>query len=103
MIWYHFVAYFFAGVFLANGVPHYVLGAAGRKFPSPFANPPGKGESSALLNVIWGLGNFSVGYLLLQVGTFTSGFTYSMLAFAVGILLMSIMLAKHFSSVYSSS
>ena len=102
MVWYHFIAYFFAGLFLANGIPHYVLGAAGRKFPTPFANPPGKGESSAMVNVMWGLANFTAGYLLLQVGSFSSGYTGAMLAFVLGILFMSFMLAKHFGSVYSA-
>ncbi len=101
MVWYHFIAYFFAGVFLTNGIPHYVLGSCGRKFPTPFANPPGKGESSAMANAMWGLANFATGYLLLQVGHFSSGFTGAMLAFVLGIFLMSIMLAKHFSSIYS--
>src|SRR3546814_20798444 len=41
------LTYFFAGAFLVNGVPHFVQGVSGRGFPSPFANPPGRGESSA--------------------------------------------------------
>ena len=35
--WYHYVATFFAGVFLANTIPHFVNGISGNLFPSPFA------------------------------------------------------------------
>src|SRR3546814_8484117 len=58
------LTYFFAGAFLVNGVPHFVQGVSGRGFPSPFANPPGQGESSAQTNVLWGAFNFVVGYAL---------------------------------------
>jgi hypothetical protein len=46
MHWYFFVAYFFGGAFLVNAVPHFVNGVSGRIFPTPFASPPGKGQSS---------------------------------------------------------
>ncbi|GAG09391.1 unnamed protein product, partial [marine sediment metagenome] len=49
MAWYAYLAYFFAGVFLANGVPHFVHGISGKKFQSPFASPPAVGESSPLV------------------------------------------------------
>jgi len=51
--WYDYLAHFFAGSFLANGVPHFVQGICGNKFQTPFASPRGVGESSALVNVIW--------------------------------------------------
>jgi hypothetical protein len=44
--WYFLVAYFFGGAFLVNAVPHFVNGVSGRRCPTPFASPPGKGESS---------------------------------------------------------
>jgi hypothetical protein len=72
MDWYVYVARFFAGVFLANAVPHFVSGIQGRRFPTPFASPPGRGESSPTLNVVWGTANAVVGYALLyHVGTFS--------------------------------
>jgi hypothetical protein len=52
MEWYVYLARFFAGAFLANAVPHFVSGMQGRPFPSPFASPPGKGDSSPTVNVI---------------------------------------------------
>ena len=50
MHWYNLIAAFFSGLFLANAVPHYVKGVCGDRFPTPFANPPGKGLSSAIVN-----------------------------------------------------
>lgn len=32
MRWYHYVAYFLGGAFLANAVPHFVAGVSGRAF-----------------------------------------------------------------------
>jgi hypothetical protein len=68
MKWYHYLACFFAGMFLSNAVPHFVNGISGDAFPSPFANPPGKGLSSPTVNVIWALFNILVGYLLFKAG-----------------------------------
>ena len=65
MAWYVYAAYFFGGVFMGNFVPHFVNGISGRKFPSPFAKPPGKGLSSPLSNVFWGLFNLLIAYLLI--------------------------------------
>jgi hypothetical protein len=45
MAWYAYVAWFFAGAFLTNAIPHIVQGICGNKFQSPFATPPGIGES----------------------------------------------------------
>ena len=33
--WYHFIAYFFGGAFLANTIPHLANGISGRPFQSP--------------------------------------------------------------------
>ena len=57
MAWYVYLAHFMGGVFLANAVPHVVNGISGRPFPSPFASPPGQGESSPVVNVVWGAFN----------------------------------------------
>ena len=71
MPWYQYVAYFFSGAFLVNAVPHFVTGLSGRRFPTPFASPPGKGESSSLVNFVWGSVNLVIGYLLVyHVGEF---------------------------------
>ena len=67
MAWYVYVAWFFAGVFLSNAIPHIVHGMSGNRFQTPFASPPGIGESSALINVIWGFVNLTIGGGLLDV------------------------------------
>jgi hypothetical protein len=63
--WYIYLLQFVAGVFLANGVPHFVQGISGHWFQSPFASPPGIGESSPVVNVLWGFLNLAVGFALL--------------------------------------
>jgi hypothetical protein len=67
MAWYVYIAWLFAGAFLANAIPHTVQGICGNRFQTPFASPRGVGESSAIVNVIWGLSNFAVGGGLLLV------------------------------------
>ncbi len=69
--WYHLIAYFFGGAFLANTIAHLVNGVSGSPFQSPFASPPGEGLSSAMVNVLWGMFNLVVGYVLVaRVGRF---------------------------------
>lgn len=94
--WYHYLAAFFAGAFLANAVPHYVSGVMGNPFPSPFADPPGKGLSSPLVNVFWGLSNLLVGYLLWRAGKMNSKTTARLLTAAIAFVAMSAMLALTF-------
>jgi hypothetical protein len=97
MEWYAYVAYFFAGAFLVNALPHFISGVTGRRFPSPFASPPGKGLSSPTVNVLWGSFNFAIGYLLVaRVGAFHIRQTSCILALGAGGLLMSIQLAQWF-------
>jgi hypothetical protein len=100
MLWYVTVAHFAAGAFLANGVPHFVHGISGSRFQSPFASPPGVGESSPVVNVIWGMVNFVAGYALLSgVGEFSAGLTLDALTAAMGALLAGIGLSLHFGRV----
>ncbi|MCA9840383.1 MAG: hypothetical protein KC422_25970 [Trueperaceae bacterium] len=94
-----YVAHFFAALFLVNGVPHFVQGVSGNRFQSPFAKPPGVGESSPESNVLWGSANFIVGSLLLNVVTFELGFNVHSLVFLVGALAMAFFLARYFGRV----
>jgi hypothetical protein len=97
MRWYHYVAYFLGGAFLANTVPHFVNGVSGNAFQSPFASPPGQGLSSSTINVLWGLFNLAVAYLLIcRVDSFNLRKTTHVLTLGTGVLLMSLMLARAF-------
>jgi small-conductance mechanosensitive channel len=91
MVWYNYIACFFAAMFLANAVPHFVYGICGDRFPTPFAKPPGKGLSSPTVNVLWALLNMVVGYFLFQVGRVSSGNTLTLAVFFMGIVFISIM------------
>ena len=101
MPWYDYLAYFFGGGFLANSLPHLVNGISGRKFQSPFAKPPGKGLSSSTVNVLWGLFNLAVSYLLLvHVGSFNlHSFIHVGLVLA-GMLALSVSMARHFGQFH---
>jgi hypothetical protein len=101
MRWYHYVAYFFGGAFLANTLPHLMNGISGHPFQSPFATPPGQGLSSASVNVLWGLFNLAVGYVLVcRVGTFELRKTRHVVVLGAGIVAMSLMLARAFGRFY---
>jgi hypothetical protein len=101
MRWYHYVAYFFGGAFLANAVPHFVNGVSGRPFQSPFASPPGEGLSSSTVNVLWGFFNLAVGYVLLsRVGHFELRQTKHAVLLGLGALAMAIMLSRAFGRFY---
>ena len=99
-----YIAHFFAAFFLVNGIPHFVQGVSGNSFQSPFASPPGVGESSAIVNVIWGFANFIIGYVLLfNFGDFLIGLNVDTFVTGAGALLTGIALGWHFQRVRNSS
>ena len=102
--WYHYVAFFFGGVFLANTLPHLVNGVSGSPFQSPFATPPGEGLSSATVNVGWAFFNLVIGYLLVcRVGTFELRKTSHVLALGAGLLAISLVGAHHFGRFHGGA
>ncbi len=101
MRWYHYIAYLFGGAFLANAIPHFVNGISGSPFQSPFAKPPGEGLSSSIVNVLWGMFNLVVAYLLVvRVGRFDLRNTSQVIVLGLGILSMALMLARHFGQFH---
>jgi hypothetical protein len=95
MEWTHYLAYFFGGAFLTNALPHLISGLMGRAFQSPFAKPPGEGLSSSTVNVLWGLFNLAVGYVLVcRVGNFDLRSTYHIVVLGLGVVVMSVMSAR---------
>jgi len=100
MAWYFYLLEFLAGAFLANGVPHFVQGISGHRFQSPFAKPPGVGESSPVVNVVWGFANLVAGALLLY--WFSPAGAHAWVGWTVaglGALGLGVQMASHFGKV----
>ncbi len=98
MIWPHYVACFFAGMFLTNVIPHFIHGVSGDRFPTPFANSPGRGLSSPTINVLWALFNLVIGYLLFQAGRISSDDRVSLVLFFAGVAGLGLFGSLHFPS-----
>ena len=94
-----FLSYFVGGAMLMNAVPHVVSGVTGRRFPSPFARPPGQGLSSATVNLLWGFANLVIALLVCRLGGFDLRDTRQAAALALGMLLVGLMLARYFGGL----
>jgi len=104
MAWYCFVLEFVSGLFLANGVPHFVQGVCGHRFQSPFASPPGVGESSPLSNALWGFINFVVAFVLLWFfGPQGSAAGIGWILVGLGVLVAAVWLSIYFGTLRSKS
>ena len=104
MSWLSLLACFCGGAFLANAVPHFVSGVRGEAFQSPFAKPPGKGLSSATVNVVWGTINLVVAWLLLaQVGSFDPHSPADAGAALAGLFVMGLCAARLFGQLHGGA
>ena len=104
MHWYYALAYFFGGAFLANSIPHLGCGISGRSFQTPFASPPGVGLSSSTVNVLWGLFNLAVAYVLVcRVGQFDLRNTLHALLLGAGMTVMAVTLGRSFGRFHGGS
>lgn len=65
-MWWTYLVAIPAAVLLANGVPHFTQGVAGKRFPTLFSGGPGT-EDTPLRNVLWGGGNLVAGGWLLSL------------------------------------
>jgi hypothetical protein len=100
--WYIYLLQFVAGLLLANGVPHFVQGISGRWFPMPFASPAGVGDSSPVVNVLWGFLNLAVGFaLLLEFAPKGAEVALEWALVGLGALLNALFLAQHFGRARS--
>ena len=97
--WYHYLAAFFAGIFLCNILPHFIHGITGKPFPTPFANPPGKGLSSPVLNVLWATINFGIGFSFLYFLKINRRQRSVWIAIAAGSIFMAFYLASYFGGL----
>ncbi len=79
--------YFIIGFLLGNGVPHFVFGAAGKIFRSPFGQ-----KSPPRTNILWGLSNIVVATIisagLIALNLYSN---YDMIALLIGFWLMMLM------------
>ncbi len=89
---------FLAGALLCNCIPHLATGLRGEAFPTPFADPPGKGLSSPLLNFLWGAANLSLGVWLLPMLDRAEP-RLGRVALAAGFVAIGCYLARHFGRV----
>lgn len=98
-----YVCYFFAGVFCCNCIPHLVSGLQGSAFPTPFAKPRGVGDSSPLVNFLWGLFSLVVALALLAYRPVAVGISAPFGLFVLGFIVLGVFTALHFGKVRSRS
>jgi hypothetical protein len=84
---------FLAGLFAANGVPHFVKGITGQSFQTPFGR-----QSSALVNVTWGWSNFVVAGVLLHFAHPRAHEYRAASLFMLAFLIMALLLAHGWMS-----
>lgn len=85
---------FVAGIFAANGVPHFVKGITGEHHQTPFKNP-----SSPIVNVLWGTANiYFAAWLMRWAIERGPVFGPGSLAVLTGVLLASTLLALMWKS-----
>ena len=76
--------YFIMGFLLANGVPHFIFGRAGKIFRSPFGQ-----RSPPRVNVAWGAGNLLLATAVaLALGYLNLYDSYSLVLLLLGFWLM---------------
>jgi hypothetical protein len=95
----NYVANFFAGLFVCNCIPHLVSGLQGMPFPSPFAKPIGIGNSSPVVNFLWGTSNVLISAFLLVKFPVIVGLEASFIVFIIGAVAIGTYLAVHFGNV----
>jgi hypothetical protein len=91
---------FLSGALLCNAIPHLVSGLRGDPFPTPFAKPPGKGNSPPLVNFLWGFANLVLGLTaLLNCGP--APMVPGLAVMAAGALAIGVFASIHFGKVRS--
>jgi hypothetical protein len=104
----HSLVYLFAAIrrWTVSGQRRPALrqGVSGAWFQTPFASPPGVGESSLLVNVLWGLFNLALGFaLLFAFAPKGADVVLEWVFVGLGALLMAIFCAWHFGRVRTRS
>ncbi|MET0589924.1 MAG: hypothetical protein ABWZ77_01995 [Naasia sp.] len=84
---------FLGGALLINAIPHGYHGLTGKPFPSPFATPPGVGNSEPPANLAWSAVNVAASHLL---GGRRGGVRPSLASVIAGASVMAVVLAWWF-------
>jgi hypothetical protein len=88
-----------AGAIAANVIPHLAHGVTGKPFPTPFANPPGVGDSSPALNIVWaGMNAVGAGLVVFTERRRASTPAF-VLSFALGATVAALGLRSYFGQV----
>jgi hypothetical protein len=95
----HYALLVLAGAMLCNSLPHLAAGLQGMPFPSPFSKPPGEGDSSPPVNVLWGLFNLLVGWWIVSTHPVSFGLNPDFLALFAGVVLLGVWISIHFGKV----
>ena len=93
------VLLFLSGALLCNAIPHLASGLRGDPFPSPFATPRGVGNSSPMVNVLWGSANLFGGAALMIAWLPGQALVTGLGVAALGWLAIGIYVARHFGAV----
>lgn len=97
------LADFCAGAFFCNSIPHLAAGLRGEYFPSPFASPPGVGNSRPVVNVFWGMLNVVIGFALLGYAPVSIGLNLPFALLLLGAFVGGSAVARHFDRVRGDS
>lgn len=88
---------FFAGMFMANSIPHLIPGIMGKTHMTPLAK-----NSSALINILWGAINLIAGAWFFNIsnGQITEilSFNEYSISFWIGALVLAVIAAVLFSN-----
>ena len=92
-----------AGALGCNGIPHTVAGLQGREFPTPFAKPPGVGNSPPPVNFAWGAANLILGLAIGVRRVPLAAPVPAILAAAAGFVATGTYLSRHFGTVRTTA
>jgi hypothetical protein len=84
--------------------PHFVQGISGAWFQTPFSSPPGIGESSPVVNVLWGFFNLVIGFALrFEFAPKGADAVLEWVFVGLGVLVIALFCAWHFGRVRARS
>ncbi len=91
-MWQLYVFSIIAGLFAANGIPHFVKGGTGQRHQTPFGE-----NSSAIVNVVWGWFNFAAAAIFLHYAHIWTHEYRAFVLFGAGLLVMTLLNAAVWS------